>query len=100
MIDVATFRGEKVAVMGLARSGLVAAQALQRGGARVMAWDDAAGKRDAAAAAGVPLVHLAARDLPRLPALILSPGIPHTHPKPHPRAPRPRPPRPATIRDH
>jgi len=90
MIDVATFRDEKVAVMGLARSGLVAAQALQRGGARVMAWDDAAAKRDAAAAAGVPIVDLAAGDLAGIAALILSPGIPHTYPKPNPVAARAR----------
>ena len=90
MIDVATFRGEKVAVMGLARSGLVAAQALQRGGARVMAWDDAAAKRGAAAAAGVPIVDLAAGDLAGVAALVLSPGIPHTYPKPNPVAARAR----------
>src|SRR5260370_70685 len=90
MIDVATFRGEKVAVMGLARSGLVAAQALQRGGARVMAWDDAAAKRGAAAAAGVPIVDLAAGALAGRAALILSPGIPPTYPKPNPVAARAR----------
>jgi UDP-N-acetylmuramoylalanine--D-glutamate ligase len=90
MIDVATFRGEKVAVMGLARSGLVAAQALQRGGAGVMAWDDAAAKREAAAATGVPIVDLAAADLAGIAALVLSPGIPHTYPKPNPVAARAR----------
>jgi UDP-N-acetylmuramoylalanine--D-glutamate ligase len=90
MIDVATFRGEKVAVMGLARSGLVAAQALQRGGARVMAWDDAAARRDAAAAAGVPIVDLGTTDLAGVAVLVLSPGIPHTYPKPNPVAARAR----------
>jgi len=90
MIDVATFRGETVAVMGLARSGLVAAQALQRGGARVMAWDDAAARRDDAAAAGVPIVDLASADLAGVKSLVLSPGIPHTYPKPNPVAARAR----------
>ncbi len=90
MIEVSTFRGESVAVLGLARSGLVAAQALRRGGARVMAWDDAAPKREAAAAAGVPLVDLATADLSAVRALVLSPGIPHTHPAPHPVAARAR----------
>ena len=47
MIAVTAFRDERVAVLGLARSGLVAAQALQQGGARVLAWDDAAPKREA-----------------------------------------------------
>ncbi|HKW53424.1 MAG TPA: UDP-N-acetylmuramoyl-L-alanine--D-glutamate ligase [Stellaceae bacterium] len=90
MIEVAMFQGEKVAVMGLARSGLVAAQALQHGGAKVMAWDDAAAKRDAAAAAGVPIVDLGTTDLAGVRALVLSPGIPHTYPKPNPVAARAR----------
>jgi UDP-N-acetylmuramoylalanine--D-glutamate ligase len=90
MIAVTAFRDEKVAVLGLARSGLVAAQALQHGGARILAWDDAAPKREAAAAAGVPIVDLAAADLGGVSALILSPGIPHTYPTPHPVAQRAR----------
>jgi UDP-N-acetylmuramoylalanine--D-glutamate ligase len=90
MIAVTAFRDEKVAVLGLARSGLVAAQALQQGGARVLAWDDAAPRREAAATAGVPIVDLAAADLGGVAALILSPGIPHTYPKPHPVAQRAR----------
>jgi UDP-N-acetylmuramoylalanine--D-glutamate ligase len=90
MIEVAAFQGEKVAVMGLARSGLVAAQALQQGGAKVMAWDDAAAKRDAATTAGVPIVDLGTADLAGVKALVLSPGIPHTYPKPNPVAARAR----------
>jgi UDP-N-acetylmuramoylalanine--D-glutamate ligase len=90
MIAVTAFRDEKVAVLGLARSGLVAAQALQHGGAHILAWDDAAPRREAAATAGVPIVDLAAADLGGVAALILSPGIPHTYPKPHPVAQRAR----------
>jgi UDP-N-acetylmuramoylalanine--D-glutamate ligase len=90
MIEVAAFRGEQVAVMGLARSGLVAARALQRGGARVLAWDDAPAKREEAAAQGVPIADLAQADLAGTKALVLSPGIPHTFPKPHPVAARAR----------
>jgi UDP-N-acetylmuramoylalanine--D-glutamate ligase len=90
MIAVTAFRDEKVAVLGLARSGLVAAQALQHGGAQILAWDDAAPRREAAATAGVPIVDLAAADLGGVAALILSPGIPHTYPKPHPVAQRAR----------
>jgi UDP-N-acetylmuramoylalanine--D-glutamate ligase len=84
MIEVTAFRDQAVAVLGLARSGLVAAEALRKGGARVLAWDDAAPKRAAAAAAGVPIVDLARRDLRGIKALVLSPGIPHSFPKPHP----------------
>ena len=90
MIEVGSYRGERVAVLGLARSGLAAAQALALGGARVAAWDDDAAKRDAAAAAGVPIVDLARSDLAGIKALVLSPGIPHTYPKPHPVAARAR----------
>ena len=71
MIGVTEFRNERVAVLGLARSGLAAAEALQRGGARVMAWDDAAQRRDAAAAVGIPLVDLAGADLEGVRALVL-----------------------------
>ncbi|HYM01718.1 MAG TPA: UDP-N-acetylmuramoyl-L-alanine--D-glutamate ligase [Stellaceae bacterium] len=90
MIEVTAFQGEQVAVLGLARSGLVAAQALHRGGADVMAWDDAPARRDAAAAKGVSIVDLAACDFRVVRALVLSPGIPHTFPKPHPVAARAR----------
>jgi UDP-N-acetylmuramoylalanine--D-glutamate ligase len=90
MIEVTAFRDEQVAVLGLARSGLAAAASLQKGGARVLAWDDAAGKRRAAAAAGVPITDLAGRDFAAIKALILSPGIPHRFPKPHPLAERAR----------
>jgi UDP-N-acetylmuramoylalanine--D-glutamate ligase len=90
MIDVTCFRNDRVAVLGLARSGLAAAEALQRGGARVLAWDDAPAKRDAAAARGVPVVDLATADLAGVKALVLSPGIPATFPTPHKIAARAR----------
>jgi UDP-N-acetylmuramoylalanine--D-glutamate ligase len=90
MIRVTAFAGEAVAVLGLARSGLAAAAALQRGGACVLAWDDAAGPREAAAGVGVPIVDLAQRGLGGVAALVLSPGIPHCYPAPHPLAARAR----------
>jgi UDP-N-acetylmuramoylalanine--D-glutamate ligase len=90
MIAVTGFRNETVAVLGLARSGLAAARALALGGARVMAWDDASPRREAAKRAGVALVDLATADLADVRALVLSPGIPHTYPAPHPVAARAR----------
>jgi UDP-N-acetylmuramoylalanine--D-glutamate ligase len=84
MIPVANFRNQTVAVLGLARSGLAAAQALKLGGARVLAWDDAADKRKAAENSGLDLTDLAKHGLADAKALVLSPGIPHTFPKPHP----------------
>ncbi len=83
MIEVTGFRNESVAVLGLARSGLAAAQALQRGGARVLAWDDAQKRRVEAQQAGLELTDLAEADLKGVRALVLSPGIPHSFPAPH-----------------
>lgn len=90
MIDVTAFRHERIAVMGLARSGLAAAEALQKGGARVLAWDDTPARRDAAAARAIPLADLASADLSGVKALVLSPGIPSTFPAPHKSAARAR----------
>jgi UDP-N-acetylmuramoylalanine--D-glutamate ligase len=90
MIPVPAFRDRPVAVLGLGKSGLVAAQALAAGGARVVAWDDAPASRDAAAAAGVPVLDLRTADLSGVAALVISPGIPHTFPAPHPVAARAR----------
>ena len=82
MIDVPQFTRKKVAVLGLGRSGLAAARALATSGADVMAWDDDAAKRDQVD--GTMIVDLATADWSSVETLILSPGIPHTHPEPHP----------------
>lgn len=84
MINLAPFKGVTAAVFGLARSGLAAAEALHRGGAYVWAWDDNESRRQAAAAQGVPLVDLYQQDLRAVQILVLSPGVPLHHPKPHP----------------
>jgi UDP-N-acetylmuramoylalanine--D-glutamate ligase len=83
MIEVTQFRNQTIAVLGLARSGLAVAVALKSGGAKVIAWDDAPGRRTEASRAGFDLVDLAA-DLTGAKALVLSPGIPHTFPQSHP----------------
>ncbi|MGQ0675308.1 MAG: Mur ligase family protein, partial [Rhodospirillales bacterium] len=84
MIECFYMEGLPVAVMGLGKSGLAAAKALAASRAEVWAWDDDAAKRDQARAAGVNLVDLASCDWSQLTTLVLSPGIPHAHPKPHP----------------
>lgn len=73
-----------VAVLGLGGSGLAAARALAQSGAEVWAWDDDAGRRAAAEAAGIALTDLSRCDWSQPESLVLSPGIPHTHPAPHP----------------
>lgn len=85
MIPVKGYDGQTVAVLGLGRSGLSAALALQAGGAHVVGWDDGQGGRDAAEAAAIPLKDLTKTGaLEGLDCLITSPGIPHLYPAPHP----------------
>jgi UDP-N-acetylmuramoylalanine--D-glutamate ligase len=85
MIPVRGYRGHRVAVLGLGRSGLPAARALRAGGAEVVCWDDGAGARDAAAAEGLALADLTReRSWEGVVALVVSPGIPHLYPAPHP----------------
>ncbi len=83
-IDLSFLAGRPVAVLGLGKSGLAAARALDASGIEVWAWDDAADARRAAAAAGVPIRDLAAADLRAAQLFVLSPGIPHSYPQPHP----------------
>jgi len=84
LIRIPGLAGRTLAVLGLGKSGLVAAKALKASGATVWAWDDSADQRGQLAAAGIEPVDLAAADWARIEALILSPGIPHSFPKPHP----------------
>ena len=84
MIDLFYFNGLPVAVLGLGKSGLVAAKVLQASGADVWAWDDNEDVRAKARAEGIPLVDLATCNWQELTTLVISPGIPHTHPAPHP----------------
>lgn len=84
MIDLSQFSGKPVAVMGLGVSGLAAARALAAGGAEIRAWDDGEAGRDAAEQAGLALCDLSRTDCwAGVETLVLSPGIPHTHPAPH-----------------
>jgi len=83
MITALGFAGRKVAILGLARSGRAAAQALAAGGAEILAWDDDPKARDAIAG-DVALQDLTRFDWSTVAALVLSPGIPHSFPQPHP----------------
>ncbi|MGH6855060.1 MAG: UDP-N-acetylmuramoyl-L-alanine--D-glutamate ligase [Aestuariivirga sp.] len=70
-------------VFGLARSGTAVIEALRLGGAEVFAWDDSAPVVDKARAAGLAIADLRKLDFATLDALVLSPGVPLTHPEPH-----------------
>jgi UDP-N-acetylmuramoylalanine--D-glutamate ligase len=74
-------QGQKIAVVGLGISGEPLARALKNAGAHIFLWDD--GLKESPP--GLPaLTPMASIPWPNLDALALSPGIPHTFPKPHP----------------
>ncbi|NNK17470.1 MAG: UDP-N-acetylmuramoyl-L-alanine--D-glutamate ligase [Sulfitobacter sp.] len=85
MIPVQGMEGSRVAVLGLGRSGLVAARALQAGGAEPVCWDDNPAARQAAEAEGFLCMPFKTVDhMEGIARLIVSPGIPHLYPAPNP----------------
>ena len=84
MITPTSFRNKTVAVLGLGRSGLSTAKALLRAKANVLAWDDKEAVRLEATAQGIPLTDLHSVDWKAIDSFVLSPGIPHPFPAPHP----------------
>ncbi|AYG94042.1 UDP-N-acetylmuramoyl-L-alanine--D-glutamate ligase [Brevundimonas naejangsanensis] len=83
MVPVPGFEGRRVAVFGLGRSGITAARALQAGGAIPVLWDDGVSGRMQAEAEGFVVEDLTRADWSGFAALVLSPGAPLTHPRPH-----------------
>jgi UDP-N-acetylmuramoylalanine--D-glutamate ligase len=83
LIPVTTFAGQRVAVFGLGSSGLLAARSLAAGDAEIIACDDDQKKITEAQALGLKTQDLRELDWSRVAALVLAPGIPLTHPKPH-----------------
>lgn len=83
MIVSRAFADRDVGVFGLARSGLSAIASLKSGGARIYAWDEDEGPRVQASDNGAMVAPFVSWPWERIEALILSPGIPLTHPEPH-----------------
>ena len=83
MTPVETLRGQRIAVFGLGGSGMSTVHALVEGGAEVVVWDDSPKARERAADAGFTLVDLNRVDWRGFHLLVLSPGVPLTHPAPH-----------------
>jgi UDP-N-acetylmuramoylalanine--D-glutamate ligase len=75
--------GRSLALFGLGGSSLATADALRAGGARVIAWDDAEPARAKALAAGHEVSDLRGIDWSGVASLVLTPGVPLTHPEPH-----------------
>ncbi len=80
MIPVESYRGRKVALFGLGGSGMATAKALVTGGADVTVWDDSPTAIEKARAAGLHAADLRELDWKSVAALVLSPGVPLTHP--------------------
>ncbi|WP_281972764.1 UDP-N-acetylmuramoyl-L-alanine--D-glutamate ligase [Ruegeria faecimaris] len=85
MIPVKGFSGQKVAVLGLGRSGLTTARALRAGNAEPVCWDDNPAARAAAEAEGFTCCDLGRHGaFDEVACLIVSPGIPPLYPSPNP----------------
>jgi len=77
--------GRSVGVFGLARSGLATVRAAIAGGAaEVAVWDDKPEAREEASALGGRALTPAVWPWADLDSLVLAPGVPFTHPEPHP----------------
>lgn len=83
MIPITVFAGQQIAVFGLGNSGLLSARALAAGGADVICFDDNIDKVADAEAAGLATLDFHDLDWSKVVALVLTPGVPLTHPAPH-----------------
>ncbi|QDM16283.1 UDP-N-acetylmuramoyl-L-alanine--D-glutamate ligase [Tardiphaga sp. vice352] len=83
MIPVTSFAGKTVAVFGLGGSGLASCHALRAGGAEVVACDDSIDRMVEAARANFITADLRSVAWENFAALVLTPGVPLTHPVPH-----------------
>ena len=83
MIAAGTAKGKRIALFGLGGSGLVTARSLLAGGADLVCFDDNPASVDKAAAEGLPTGDLRDVDFSAIDELVLAPGVPLTHPRPH-----------------
>ena len=84
MIPVREFAGQRVAVLGMGRSGQAAARALEAGEAKAICWDDEPEIRVAAEGQGFQVESLAESKMwTDIASLVVSPGISHLYPEPH-----------------
>ena len=83
MIPITTFAGKKSRGLRPRQPGLLAARALKEGGADVVVFDDDGKKTAEAHAAGLKVQDLHNVEWAEISALLLTPGVPLTHPEPH-----------------
>ena len=85
MINLKNLRDKKIGVLGLEKTGLSVVNAVQEVGGLLVCWDDDKGKRDNLEKNGVTVRDLNDKNLIKeLDLLVVSPGVPHLYPKPHP----------------
>ena len=83
MTPLTTRENQKLALFGLGGSGMVTAQALLAGSADLVAFDDNPERVDEAKSNGITTADLRSVDFASCTELVLAPGVPLTHPKPH-----------------
>jgi len=83
MIPVPNANGKTFYVLGFGKSGKASAAALRASGATLWAWDDQEKGQKAIRETGYTLTPPAQVDWTQVTALVMAPGIPLTHPKPH-----------------
>lgn len=84
MIVINAYQGRKVGILGMGRSGLTAAAAVQAGGGEPLCWDDSEAGRAKAESAGFPVEDLTRERIwADIATLVVSPGIAHLYPQPH-----------------
>ena len=83
MIVLDEYKDKQVAVFGGGQTGRSVIRSLQAGGASVMAWDDEESAREEMNELGAMVMHPSGWNWLSLEVLVLSPGIPLTHPEPH-----------------
>lgn len=84
MITILGVQKKKFAVFGLGATGLSVADSLIASGADVFTWDESPAARDKTAGTEYRAEHPKEWPWREISGLVLSPGIPYTHPKPHP----------------
>lgn len=91
MIRLPKYNNKSVGVFGLGAAGKAAIEALVQSGAHVYAWDDSETTRNklridvpTGKSGQLTIEHNAKWPWAELACVVLSPGVPLTHPKPHP----------------
>ncbi|MCL2439406.1 MAG: UDP-N-acetylmuramoyl-L-alanine--D-glutamate ligase [Alphaproteobacteria bacterium] len=85
-----TLLNKTIAILGLGKSGMSTLKTLKQHGVHIIAYDTDEVLRKEAAAIGASIVDLSNHDFTDVDYFLISPGIPHTFPKPHPAAERAR----------